>query len=233
MKKVDTVTKLNDYIANYDDYRKLNAKRMAIDCDVSAATISRYVQKLGYEDFNHFRFRLIDQQENISSINLEESNVARKLEKLKYSLKELAVFDFSQLKNIKNKKILVYSDPEFEKVGKVFVEKMSLIHEGIVIVKNAAQIEYFMKKNNNNCVIFVIGLLTNIIYNPAYEYWEIRYQGDDNIPKRDNVKSVQLLKTDLNYSKSTVMHLALEMIAEEYLIQCFTKKETINLVNIM
>ncbi len=230
--KKGTMKILDNYIKNYVDYQTLSATKMAIECNVSPATITRYVQKIGYKDFYDFRFQLINRQLELDVIAQEELIINRKIDKLKYSLKELTKFNFEQLKLIEEKKILVYATTEFEKVGELFVDSMAIIHGDCVLIKNRLQLEYLQKKNNNNCVVFSIGRLPIEMYSPRYRYWQFKYQEDDKTFDYPNVLTIKLIETDVINSRTMGMYFALEIIEEEYTTKILSNKEVENLIRV-
>ncbi len=226
-----TIIELDKYIEGCVDYKELTAMKMAEECNVSAATVSRYVKNLGYENFSHFRYNLIEKSLVGKNINPTSDKVLNKTKDINLSLNELKSFDFSQLKILSSKKVLVYYEAEFERIVDIFVNKMNLIHGNFIVIKSLSELEYLMKKYKGDCSILSIGNIPYMMYNEKYQYFVLKYREERKIEKRGNVIEINILNNYQGRKKTCItangllMYIALEVIAEEYTRQVLSKEQ--------
>ncbi len=225
-----TIIELNKYIEACTNYNRLSATRMARKCNVSRATISRYVKYLGYENFNHLKYSLIEKNMIDKNFKFSDDNITRKLNYINYCLREIKEFDFNQLILLDKTKILVYYDQQFEYVAKLFVEKMNLIHGNFQTIYSLSELEYQMKKNENDCAIISIGEIPDMLYKKEYQYLEIKYQKEREISEV-NIQKISLLNRRQGMKMNRIntniltMFTALDILVEEYSSRVLSNEE--------
>ncbi len=224
-----TIIELDKYIEECVNYKELTAMKIAEECNVSSATVSRYVKNLGYENFSHFRYNLIEKSLVGKITSPSNEKVSNKIKDITSSLKELKCFDFEQLKVLNREKVLVYYETGFEKIAGLFIEKMNLIHRNFIVIKSLSELEYLMKLYNGDCAILSIGKIPCMMYNEKYQYLELKYKEERKSEKRENVVEINILnnyqrrKKNSITANSLVMYVALEIIAEEYTKKVMSK----------
>lgn len=226
---------LDRYIEECTNYIDLNATKMAADCNVSPATISRYVKNLGYENFGHFRYSLVERKLFNENVKSKSDIISNKIADLNYSLSELKNFDFKKLSLIDKRKVLVYYEKQYEFLGSIFIEKMNLIHGNFVGIKTLSELKYLMEKNRDDCSILTIGKVPDMLYKKDYNYLEIKNQNSIVDNTRENVCQINLLNrskgqkhNQLN-SNLVAMNFALEIIGDEY-TKLVLNKQQIDLI---
>ncbi len=226
-----TIIELNKYIEECVNYKDLTAMKMAEECNVSPATVSRYVKNLGYENFSHFRYNLIEKSLVGKTDKFENGKISNKINYINSSLNELKSFDFDQLQLLNRKKILVYYEAEFEKVVDLFIDKMNLIHGNFIVIKSLSELEYLMKLYKGDCSILSVGGIPYMMYNEKYQYFELKYKEEIKGEKRENVVEINILNNRQRRKKTCItadgltMYIALEVIAEEYTKQVMSQEE--------
>ncbi len=224
-----TIIELDKYIEECVNYKELTAMKMAEECNVSSATVSRYVKNLGYENFSHFRYNLIERSLVGKIVSPSNEKVSNKIEDISLALKELKNFDFKQLQILNRKKVLVYYEAEFEKIVDLFIGKMNLIHRNFIIIKSLSELEYLMKLYKGDCAILSIGNIPYMMYNEKYQYLELKYKEERKSEDRENVVEINILNNYQRRKKTCItatgltMYIALEIISEEYTKQVLTK----------
>lgn len=215
--------KLDEYIESCTDYNELTATKMAEDCQVSPATISRYVQKIGYENFSHLRYNLIEK--DLIENNLKQTNdlILRKIDYVDYCLSEFKGFDFQNLKILNTKKVLVYSEPRFDLVTKIFIEKMNLTHNNYCLVRSISEFEYITNSMDGDCSVLSIGTIPRPLYNKEYNYLEIKYKNDnEKNEKKENIYEINILNKKHGRKENKIIDnllpimITLDVISEEY-----------------
>lgn len=221
--KKKTILELDKYIESCTDYSKLTAGKMAYECNVSQATISRYVKEIGYDDFYHFKFSL--SEKGLIEKNLQKTSdlILKKINYADYCLSELKEFNFDQLQILKQKKlILVYSESRFNLITKIFIEKMSLVDNKICLVRSVSEYKYMRNKFKENCMMICIGEIPRNLYSKRLNYLVIKYKEEINHIE-ENVCVINILnkrqgkkENKINDNLIPVM-LVLDIIVDEYI----------------
>ncbi len=228
--KKKTIIELNKYITSCKDYEGLNASKMASECNVSTATISRYAKEKGYENFNHLRYSLIEK--NIIRNNLKKSSnvIENKINYINYCLAKFKDFDFEILSILNTKITMVYFETQYELEAKRFVEKMNIIHKNFVMVRTLSELEYIDNYTKGNWSFLCIGNIPKMMYKEQQNYIEITTNNEKN-SKLNNVYQIEVLnqkqgkKANKITSNPLPIQIILELISEEYTKKVLSKKE--------
>ncbi len=218
MLKRETSLILDNYIKMCRDYDSLSSKKMANDCFVSASTISRYVKEKGFEDFKHFKYHLKNQKKYLAEIEKYNGVNDEWISILDYNLKKV---NFKNMENLKGKKVLVYSETNYEKITDIFIEKVQVIHDTFTRIRNRSEMDFQMYKNQGNCVVVSIGKIPTEMYDDRYMFYEIKYGLEQKENKYSNVRTITLLSYNYNSvcnvtQNFSFLYMFLEVLAEEY-----------------
>ncbi len=232
--KKKTMMELDNYIKSCTNYDDLTATNMAYDCNVSQATISRYVQLMGYDNFNHLRYSLVEK--NLIEKNLEKTNnpILNKINYINYCLSEFKKFDFEQLKLLNAETILVYCEPRFELITRIFIEKMNLIQNNYCNVRSISEFKYVLNSSEGECTVLSIGDLPEEFYEKELKYLVIKYKKENEL-KRNNIHEINILnkrqgrkENKLNDNLLALM-ITLEIISEVVIKNVKSEKELENM----
>lgn len=165
-------------IESYEDLDSLSASELAKITYTSPSTISRFVKKSGFRNFNEMKLKLLHERE--SSFYLSES-FHEWCTMINVSLNDLEPEVLSIVKDNKNKKILVYSERMYLLIARQFLESLSLLEIDCVMVTK----QYLASITTPDDYICIsIGGLPKDLYYPDLQYYEIDF--------KRSLKSIQL-----------------------------------------
>ncbi len=232
VKSEDIITK---YIKKIDDYEELTSKSLAMECGVSQATITRYVQSQGYKNFEEFRIYLINQEKiKKQKVNSFKNN---KFKTLKYNLQNIDVSTNNQendeimAKMVRNQKVLVCSEIKYEKSVDVFLEKMNLLHGNVIMFKNENSLNYLLDKYNNECTIISIGNVDKSLYREDIQHFEIKYLNKPEKSTNKNKVNFHLQEEKNSFGESILLQktlsfqIILDMLIEQYTRYALSEEE--------
>lgn len=173
-------------LSKYEDIKKLSAKELASISYTSPSTISRFVKKMGYENFSEMKTKLVLEQELKNSTVLDIFGKWNTM--FNHTFSQINQMDLFLLKELKNKQIKIYCDREYELVTRHFVDTMLANGYDCQLVNSIISDKY---SPEDTCVI-VIGSMIKDIYSDKLNYIQIKFEYNNTFEKFDNIHTIEL-----------------------------------------
>ncbi len=185
MLNVKTYNDILEQLYQYDDISSLSAKELANISYTSPSTISRFVKKMGYSNFNEMKVKLVQEKEQATCADVNFSEKWQTMFNVSFS--NLTQDDIALLKRLIDKKIYVYCDREYELLTRHFVDTL-LINDydcALTTTISSSQVE-------EEAVVISIGYLPTDLYYEQFSYYQIGFDSELNNKLGPNVQNISL-----------------------------------------
>ncbi len=174
-------------IDNCDDIENLTARRLAELSYTSPSSISRFVKKMGYSNFNEMKVRIIQEREmnNYSDSVIESWNAM-----FVAAYSEVSTDDLNIIRDNKNKKFYIYCDRIYSLITRQFMDALAMYNIDCMPItkENISRL-----KDSSNKVVISIGKLEKQLYRRDLEYIEIKFDRFADEYIYPNIQTVNLI----------------------------------------